>query len=188
VAPPPLTGRDGKAGRRAPRKATPRHLENAALWYLARYQATARALERVLLRRVERSARHHGTDAAEGRAFIADLIARYRRAGLLDDAAFARARAASLQARGVSQRRIRARLREKGAGEAEIDAALAALAGADPEANPDLAAARRTARRRRLGPFRGAAEREARREKDLAALARAGFSYDIARAVIDGDD
>ncbi len=53
--------------------------------------------------------------------------------------------------------------------------------------NPDLLAALRYARRRRLGPFcRG--DRFERREKDLAALARAGFGVAFARPVIDADD
>ena len=174
--------------RRAPRKATVKHLENVALWYLARFQATARSLERVLERRVLRSARHHGTDAAEGRALITDLIARYRRSGLLDDAAFAQARALNLHQRGISTRAIRARLTENGVGGPEIDAALRALAeSADTDTPPDLDAARRTARRRRLGPWRDGDQREARREKDLAALARAGFSYAVAKTVIDGE-
>ncbi|MDX1484429.1 MAG: RecX family transcriptional regulator [Alphaproteobacteria bacterium] len=159
-----------------------------ALWYLARFQATAQSLERVLLRRVTRSARHHGTDPAEGRAMVADLIARYRRAGLIDDAAFAQARAKTLHARGVARRAIAARLRAKGVGAAEIEAALAALADGETDAaEVDLAAARRTAQRRRLGPWRPAEQRAARRERDLAALARAGFPYPVAKAVIDGE-
>jgi regulatory protein len=141
-----------------------------------------------LERRVLRSARHHGTDAAEGRALIVDLIERYRRSGLLDDAAFAQARAQTLHQRGVSVRAIKARLTEKGVSGPEIDAALRALAeDTDADTTPDLEAARRTARRRRLGPWRNGDERDARREKDLAALARAGFSYAVAKAVIDGE-
>jgi regulatory protein len=178
----------GRTRRRAPRKATAKHLENVALWYLARFQATARSLERVLERRVLASARHHGTDAAEGRALIADLIGRYRRSGLLDDAAFAQARALTLHQRGISLRAIKARLTEKGVAEPEIDAALRTIAeNADADTPPDLEAARRTARRRRLGPWRRVDLREVRREKDLAALARAGFSYSVAKTVIDGE-
>lgn len=174
--------------RRAPAKATARHLENVALWYLARFQASARSLERVLERRVLRSARHHGTDAGEGRALIAELIARYRRAGLLDDAAYAQARALALHRRGISARAIRARLAEKGIAGQEIDAAIHGLGGVTgSDASPDLEAAKRTARRRRLGPWRDARQRAARREKDLAALARAGFAYAVAKEVIDGE-
>ena len=47
-------------------------------------------------------------------------------------------------------------------------------------------AAHALARRRKLGPYRPG-ERSAYREKDLAALARAGFSFGIAREVIDGE-
>ena len=47
----------------------------------------------------------------------------------------------------------------------------------------DIAAAARYARRR-LGPFRAAPEREEHHERDLAALARAGFGCDVARRFI----
>jgi regulatory protein len=51
----------------------------------------------------------------------------------------------------------------------------------------ELEAARIWARKKRLGPFRqNPDERSARRERDLAALARAGFSFGTAKAVIDG--
>ena len=50
-----------------------------------------------------------------------------------------------------------------------------------------MGAAARYARRRRLGPFRAAPEREERRQRDLAALARAGFAYDVARRVIEAE-
>ena len=38
-----------------------------------------------------------------------------------------------------------------------------------------------------MGPFRPAEARKESREKDLAALARAGFSYDTALDVIDAE-
>jgi regulatory protein len=50
-----------------------------------------------------------------------------------------------------------------------------------------LAAAIALARRRGLGPYRKK-EGAAVRDKDVASLARAGFSYDIARKVVDADD
>jgi regulatory protein len=59
----------------------------------------------------------------------------------------------------------------------------AALEGEDGD---EAAAARALARRRRLGPYRPG-ERAPYRDKDLAALARAGFRYDVARAVVDGE-
>ena len=43
------------------------------------------------------------------------------------------------------------------------------------------------ARRRRLGPFRTAGRAE-HRDKDLAALGRVGFSYQMAKRVVDAED
>ena len=63
-----------------------------------------------------------------------------------------------------------------------VDQALDADRAETPKA--ELHAACAYARRRRLGPWH-VSEREARRERDLAALARQGYSVDTARQVID---
>lgn len=175
-----------KPERRPPKKATARHLENVALWYLQRFAASADSLRRVLMRRVEKSARAHDTDRDEGAAFVEDIIARFRRSGLLDDRVYAEGRTLSLHRRGISTRGIRARLAAKGVGAEDIGAALAVLR--DQTADPDLAAAIAYARRRRIGPYRTRGDREEMRERDLAALARQGFGYDIARRVIEALD
>ena len=54
--------------------------------------------------------------------------------------------------------------------------------------DPELPAAVTMAKRRRLGPFAVKPPNGEQREKHLAALARAGFSYDVAQRVIDGKD
>ena len=169
--------------RKAPRKATPKSLENGALYHLERFASSSANLRRVLMRRVERSARTHGTDRDEGAAAIDDIVSRFEASGLLNDRAYAEGRAGSLHRRGASARKIRAMLMQKGVGQDDIEAALDALR--DDAADPEFAAAVTLARRRRLGPFRPAPDREGRREKDLAAMARAGFGYDIARRVIE---
>lgn len=168
-----------------PRKITPKSLENGAIHYLGRFSTSSANLRRVLMNRVAKSARAHDTDTAEGRALVDDLIQRFERSGLLDDAAYARARTHTLNRQGNSARLIRAKLRAKGVDAAPIDDAIRGLADENP--NPELAAAAALARRRRLGPYRGQDDRGARREKDLAALARAGFSYDTARRVVDAN-
>ena len=170
-------------GRRGPRKATPEYLERAALYYLERYAAPAAHLGRILMAKVRRSASHHGTDPEAGAAAVEALIAKLRAGGLLDDEAYARARVTSLRRRGESARAIRGRLRAKGVEPDLIDRALADLAAETAE--PELAAALAYARRRRLGPYRPAAERTERRDKDLAILGRRGFDLQTARRVVD---
>lgn len=173
---------DQEPRRRGPYKATEAHLERAALAYLRRATSSVDNLRVVLMRRVARSARAHGTDAEQGAALVDEVIRRLHRAGLLDDRRYASTRAEALNRRGVSRRGIRARLAAKGVTPEVIERALGALGG-----DAELAAARRLARRRRLGPYRLPAERGARRQRDLAALCRAGFDADTAAAVIDAD-
>ncbi len=153
--------------------------------YLERYAASARHLERLLLAKVRRSAERHGTDAEAGTVFVRALIERLGRAGILDDQRYAQGKASSLRRRGGSRRSIRAALAAKGIARDEVEAAISAADEAGEGEEADLAAARRFAERRRLGPWRRA-DRAGHRLKDLAALGRAGFTYDVARQVIDG--
>ena len=172
--------------RRLPRQATASHLENAALHYLERFSSSSANLRRVLLRKVARSARAHGTDPAEGAGLVEAIIARYLQSGLLDDAAYAAQKAASLRRRGTSLYGIRGKLAMKGVDAEIIGTTLERL---DEEGGSgDLAAACALARRRRLGPYRPQGARAEHRRRDLATIARAGFSLDIARRVLAAAD
>ena len=173
--------------RKKPRKATPRSLENGALYYLERFATSAENLRRVLMRRVEKSVRAHDTDRGEGAQAVDDIVARFIRSGLLDDGAYARARVTTFRRQGNAARSIRVKLRAKGVAADIIDQALATHAAEADGEDAERAAAWRLAKRRKLGPFNTKGDREDRHEKDLAALARAGFSYDVARSVVDAD-
>ncbi|MGZ3457106.1 MAG: regulatory protein RecX, partial [Archangium sp.] len=83
--------------RKRPRKVSPRSLENAALHYLKRYAAPVSQLERVLVRRVDRSLRVHGGDRAEALGWVNALVDKLVRNGLLDDSAYAGMKAQSLR-------------------------------------------------------------------------------------------
>ena len=172
--------------RKVPAKATPEALKKAALGYLSRYATPAGHLRRLLLARVARSVRAHGTDPAAGERAVEALIARLVERDLLDDAAYARAKADSLFRRGDSLYAIGGKLAAKGVGRDDVEAALAALR--ERAGEPDLAAALAYARRRRLGPFRAAARRPDFRDRDLAALGRRGFDTATARRVVDARD
>ena len=175
----------GRRGR-GPREATAKYLRNSARYYLDRYATSSAHLRRLLLDKVARSARAHGTDAEAGAAAVDALIAEFLGAGLLDDARYAEDRALALFRRGASARAIRGALLAKGVASELIDPALERLGG--EAAEPELAAALAYARRRRLGPYRSPQARAAMREKDLAALGRRGFGYELARRVIETGD
>ncbi len=174
-----------KSDRKIPRKMTPARLENIALHYLDRFSTSAENLRRVLIRRAHKAAYHHDTDLEECGAWIDALIARYQECDLLDDKAYAQAQATSLNRRGKSVRAIGAMLYKKGVAAPIIDAVLGSLA--EDHEDPDLAAAVAHARRRRLGPYRTRDVDDKGREKELAAFARAGFSYGVAKRIVAAD-
>ena len=162
-------------------------LENAALYYLERYAASVEGLRRVLARRVEKAAREERCDREEASAWVAEIVERFARSGLVDDRVFAEAKVASRRRRGASAKRIQAALREKGVDASIITGALAEEDGDDASA-AELEAAWRLARRRRLGPYRADDQRADARNRDLAALGRAGFGFSTAKAVVDADE
>lgn len=169
---------------KVPSKITPSYLENAALHYLERFASSSANLRRVLLRKVDRSVAHWGGERADHVGQVDAAIEKLSRLGYLDDAAYAEAKVRALHRAGKGSRTIRATLAAKGVGGELTAAALDQLAEDVPE--PDLAAAIRLAKKRRLGPFRRDG-RDDMRNKDLAALARAGFGFDICRRVIEAD-
>ncbi|QQS11334.1 MAG: RecX family transcriptional regulator [Rhodospirillales bacterium] len=169
---------------------TVRRLENVAAAYVDRYASTSARLRDVLTRRV-RNARRLEAPVVEGvEDVIEAIVAKYVAAGILDDARFARQKAASLRRRGTSTRRVREKLAHAGVPRDDIDGAMAAVReeAGDADGAGELTAAIELARRRRLGPFSDPATRAERRDKHLAAMGRAGFPLAIARRVVDATD
>ena len=158
-------------------------LDKAAHEYLGRYMASSETLRLVLERRVRRAALRAEVDTEAADKMIARIVQKCRQMGLVDDQKFADARAAGLARRGDSPRAIEAKLAQKGIDPKTARTALAA----DQAADLELTVAIRLAERRRLGPFRDR-DRIALRDRDLAAMARAGHRLAIARTVIDAKD
>ncbi|MBJ6128304.1 regulatory protein RecX [Microvirga splendida] len=175
-----MTDTTDKPLRKLPRKVTAAYLQRAAMSYLERYASSAENLRRVLRRKVDKRCRLRGEDPAEFHDMIDEVVAKSLKIGLIDDTRYAEARVATLRRRGGSARAIQAKLSAKGIDRGTIAAAL------EGEEGDEEQAARAFARRRRLGPFRPG-ERAPYRDKDLAALARAGFRFDVAKAIVDGE-
>ena len=159
-------------------------LHEAALRHLARFAATEAGLIRVLDRRVQRWARAAAAEGAadedavrQCRAIVREVAGGLVRAGVIDDAAFAAARAARLARAGRSRRAVAAHLAAKGVTPEVAEAAL-------PEPERELLSALTYARKRRLGPFREQADPAARLQ-DLGRLARAGYARDVAERALD---
>lgn len=158
--------------RRNPRPLDGPRLEELALAYVARFATSAAKLEGYLRRKL----RERGWDG-EGAAPVSEIVARFVAAGYIDDAVFARARTGSLLRRGYGVRRI---------GQALDAAGIAEDVRAEVRAAPteQRRAALALARKRRIGPFGPASADRAQREKQLAAMLRAGHPLDSARELV----
>ncbi len=173
--------------RRPPPPLTPQRLRALAEDYVQRFGGPSSNLKRYLQRQVDKALSWQQIQQDDVRAWqaeMAKILAEFQEAGAVDDARFAQGTAEVLQHRGVAPRVVAMRLRQKGIGQADIQDAIGQLG--DPAA-AEWQAALNLARRRRLGPYRPAEERKERRQKDAAALARAGFSAGVAFKVVDLD-
>ncbi len=169
-------------GKRRRQRVTPHSLERWALHHLDRYATSAANLRAVLARRVRRIEQAQEEQFAEAPTWIEETVDDLLSRGYLDDRKYAVSLAQQMRARGASARRILDRLGKKGV---PWEIAREALAQASGDGG-ELQAAVRYAKRRSLGPYRVDPEvRAARRERDLAALGRSGFSYEVASRIIE---
>lgn len=153
-----------------------------ALAYVARFATSAGKLRQYLRRKL----RERGWVEDTPEPDVDTLVARYVEKGYVDDEGFARAKSAGLLSRGYGARRIEQDLSAAGIGE-RLRVRFAPGEHARREAVAALA------RKRRFGPFakedvRQDAAWPRRREKQLAAMIRAGHDFDHARRAIDAPD
>jgi len=165
--------RTPRAGPRPPPKplgAT--RLEELALAYAARFAVSAAKLADYLRRKL----RERGWEG-EGEPPVEAIVTRFVAAGYVDDKAYARAKSGSMLRRGLGMRRVNQAMD------------MAGIAGEDREAaragpGAQRRAALAFARKRRLGPFGSPPADRAAREKQIAALLRAGHPLDSARELV----
>jgi regulatory protein len=151
-----------------------KRLEELALHYVGKYATSRTKLVGYLVRKV----RERGWEGPREPA-LEELAQRFCELGYIDDAAYALAKSRALSSRGYGKRRLEQKLRMSGIGEED---ASAAREDSDQQA---VHAAVRYAERRRIGPFGTVAVDPSRREKALAAMIRAGHSFELARIIVD---
>ena len=155
-----------------PRPLDAAKLEELALSYVARFATSAAKVESYLVRKL----RERGWED-ERPADPAAIVERFVALGYIDDEAYARAKSGGLLRRGYGPRRVEQALGAAGIAQVVREEVRAG----DGEARRAAVA---LAARRRLGPWGAAVDRDGR-QKQLAAMLRAGHGFDAARAVID---
>jgi regulatory protein len=156
-------------------------LEQRALRYAARWEASAATLrsllERKIFERCDRTGESPDAALEQIPATVAGLVER----GYIDDHRFASQALDRLRRQGRSTAQIRARLHAKGISKSLLDELIE-----QEDADTESRAAWRFARRRRLGPYcEDPAQRRRARDRHLAALGRQGFDQQLALRIVD---
>ena len=168
-----------------PKKISDRYLYNSGLAYLQRYPASSMHFRSVMMRKINKSCRHHeGQNLDECAMMLDKLIVQFKELDLLDDSAYLKGMITSLRRRGLSALQIYNKLQQKGYKRPDIEPELKKhdMDEYQTEHEGDIHAALVFARKKKLGPFDRLNKRDP--EKSLATMARAGYSYDIAKKTI----
>ena len=160
-------------------------LRDLALSYAARFATTGAKLEGYLARKIRERGVAEDADGRIRELDVTGLVTRLIELGYVNDDAYARAKSRDLTARGYGARRVEQALWAAGVEEQ-------VRADHTPGEGESRRAAALLARKRRFGPY-GARpqddepheERHKRREKQVAAMLRAGHLYEHVGFIVD---
>ena len=184
-----MTDRDTSRRRknRTPRPPPPpmdsAKLQELALAYVARFATTSAKLESYLSRKIRERGWNRDEDGhPENMPDLSEISSRFVDLGYIDEDAYARSRSRGMLGRGFGPRRVSQDLYAAGIDEQTRS-----------EVAPGQGAIRRAAfalaRKRRFGPFAAdepdAEKNRSRKQKQVAAMLRAGHGFDTVRAVMD---
>lgn len=172
--------------RKPPKKISESYLHNSGLYYLERFAASKKHFISVMIRKVKRSCMHHtDQDYDQCITMVNTLADKFERTGLLDDTIYTNGLVTSLRRKGKSRSAILNKMRMKGI---EQDKTLETLERLDNEQHEstedaEMTAAIHLAKKKKLGPYFLGEEPNVK--KSLGVFARAGFSYHVAKSVLD---
>ncbi len=149
-------------------------LNDLALSYVARFSTSGARLEAYLARKIRERGVAEGETQLDPRAVVERLM----ELNYVDDEAYARARAGGLLRKGYGGRRVEQALRAAG-----IDDGV--RESVSPGEGRSRRAALTLARKRGFGPFGSEVPDRAKREKQIAAMIRAGHGFDAARRLVE---
>jgi regulatory protein len=160
---------------------TEESLREAAVTYALSYSCTESKLRRNMEGRVTRHCKRTGEDPSDFRNWIDASVSYCAEKGYVNDLDYAERYLDLAQEKGQSLRKARQKLAQRGVPQ-EI-----AQAGIEQFEFDDVAAAKAYARKKSIGMFR-LSDRDQYRDRDLAALGRQGFGYEICRRIIEGEE
>lgn len=163
------------------KKITSNRLYNIALYYLSRYDASSGKVRQMLQRRLMRAKMKMEDIPPEASEWIENIVNRLTELGYIDDKRYGENQVRQLSGAGKSARFISMKLNQAGL-DADLIENLILSTDSD-----DLERAKKMVRKKKLGIYRPQNIRQDYYKKDLATLARAGFSYETAVSALNDE-
>ena len=164
-----------------PKPISEQRLYNITLFYLERFDASALKVKQMLERRIQKEKAKGAIVPRNTQELIQNVISRIQNLGYINDERFAQNQIKKLCSTGKSKSFILNKLKQAGI-TAEIAKNLLSEFDKKNESS-DLTRAEQWLKKHRKGQFRSK-NADDFYQKDLAALARAGFSYDVAQKAL----
>ena len=168
--------------KKSPTKITYENLEKYAFKYLEKYSTTEHRLKNILKRKIIKTSFFFQTNPVDYIHYIDDILKKFKEIGLIDDEKFSEHLSLNLVKRGFSRIKILINLKQKGITD-EI-----AKNGIDKLEkfffNFELVSALIYARKKKLISFNKKRKNYEKDKIKLMQLSRAGFTYDIAKKII----
>jgi regulatory protein len=157
-------------------------IRNFAYSYLEKYSPSKQQLKTYLFKKmIKINQKSH--NKKEIFNLIDEVIKTLVDQKLLSDKYYSEAKSKAFLRRGYSLNKIRHNLIKKGIDEKYIKASISKIK--ENESDPDFFSAIKMCKRRRIGASREESNRPLFYKKDISILARAGFSYEVSKKVLD---
>ncbi|MBQ4084377.1 MAG: RecX family transcriptional regulator [Alphaproteobacteria bacterium] len=165
---------------------TKKRLYNKALAYLSRYESTTANLNAVLYRSVKRAVNEGQEISNDVSVWIAEIVKEMEKLGYVNDKRYGENLQRRLLSGGKSVRLISGKLKMAGLTDDLIDEIQEETNKTADEL--DLESATALVRKKKIGFLRPEELRKDFYKKDLAVLGRAGFSFEIAKKALSGEE
>ena len=151
---------------------TEHKLYNITLYYLSRYEATGQKVRDMLKRRILKIKLTGSEIPQDVDIWIENVILKMQNLGYLDDRRYAENQVRILLSQNRSNRFIIGKLKQAGLSEQIIQDLLT------ESETDEINRAKKFAQKKKLGPYGQTLKTPEQRKKEMATMARAGFSYD----------
>jgi len=157
-------------------------IRNFAYSYLEKYNPSKQQLRIHLFKKIVKKGQNISSKK-EIFNLIDSVILSLEEQKFLSDKYYSDAKSKAFLRKGYSLNKIRFSLIKKGIDEKYIKSSISKIK--ENESDPDFFSAIKMCKRRRIGPCRDENNRTLFYKKDISILARAGFSYEVSKKVLE---